>query len=84
VELKRYDHFINGGWVAPASGEYFGCIDPSTGQTFAEIARGNAEGVDQAVEAPAGGYKRSGFGRVDGIEAMRHYTQTKNVVISLD
>jgi acyl-CoA reductase-like NAD-dependent aldehyde dehydrogenase len=36
------------------------------------------------VEAPAGGYKRSGFGRVDGIEVMRHYTQIKNVIVSLD
>lgn len=36
------------------------------------------------VEAPSGGYKRSGFGRVDGIEVLRHYTQIKNVVINLD
>jgi acyl-CoA reductase-like NAD-dependent aldehyde dehydrogenase len=36
------------------------------------------------VEAPAGGYKRSGFGRVDGIEVMRHYTQIKNVIVNLD
>jgi acyl-CoA reductase-like NAD-dependent aldehyde dehydrogenase len=36
------------------------------------------------VEAPAGGYKRSGFGRVDGIEGLRHYTQIKNVIVSLD
>jgi aldehyde dehydrogenase (NAD+) len=36
------------------------------------------------VEAPSGGYKRSGFGRVDGLETLRHYTQIKNVVINLD
>ncbi len=36
------------------------------------------------IEAPAGGVKRSGFGRVDGIEVLRHYTQLKNVVINLD
>jgi len=36
------------------------------------------------VEAPSGGYKRSGFGRVDGFEVLRHYTQIKNVVINLD
>ncbi len=36
------------------------------------------------VEAPAGGYKRSGFGRVDGFEVLRHYTQIKNVLVNLD
>jgi acyl-CoA reductase-like NAD-dependent aldehyde dehydrogenase len=36
------------------------------------------------IEAPTGGYKRSGFGRVDGVEVMRHYTQIKNVIVSLD
>jgi acyl-CoA reductase-like NAD-dependent aldehyde dehydrogenase len=36
------------------------------------------------VEAPAGGYKYSGFGRADGIEVLRHYTQLKNVIVSLD
>lgn len=51
MDTKRYDHFISGRWVAPASEEYFGCIDPSTGKIFAEAARGNAEDVDRAVEA---------------------------------
>lgn len=36
------------------------------------------------IEAPAGGYKRSGFGRVDGVETLRHFTQLKNVVVNLD
>ncbi len=36
------------------------------------------------LEAPAGAFKRSGFGSVDGAEAMRQFTRIKNVVISLD
>jgi aldehyde dehydrogenase (NAD+) len=51
MAVKRYDHHINGNWVTPATKEYFGSIDPSTGQTIAEIARGDAEDVDRAVEA---------------------------------
>lgn len=35
------------------------------------------------VEGPAGGYKQSGYGRERGIEALRHYTQTKFVVVTL-
>jgi len=36
------------------------------------------------VEAPAGGRKLSGFGRLDGIEGLRQYTQVKNVTVNLD
>ena len=35
------------------------------------------------VEAPFGGFKRSGFGRDLGIEAMQLYTEVKNVFISV-
>ena len=36
------------------------------------------------LEAPAGAYKRSGFGSVDGAETLRRFTRIKNVVIGLD
>jgi acyl-CoA reductase-like NAD-dependent aldehyde dehydrogenase len=35
------------------------------------------------VEAPFGGFKRSGFGRELGMEAMQLYTEVKNVFISV-
>ena len=44
-------HFINNQWVAGDSGESIPVIDPSTGETFATIARGNAHDIDQAVSA---------------------------------
>ncbi len=34
-------------------------------------------------ETPFGGFKHSGFGREKGLEALHHYTQTKNVAIRL-
>ena len=34
-------------------------------------------------ETPFGGYKQSGFGREKGLEALNHYTQTKNIAIRL-
>jgi acyl-CoA reductase-like NAD-dependent aldehyde dehydrogenase len=49
--IRRHEHFIGGKHTPPASGEYFASIDPSNGQRFAEVARGNAEDVDRAVEA---------------------------------
>ena len=36
-----------------------------------------------SVASPFGGYKKSGFGRERGMEALRHYTQIKNVCVKL-
>jgi acyl-CoA reductase-like NAD-dependent aldehyde dehydrogenase len=36
------------------------------------------------IAAPFGGYKKSGFGREKGLEALQHYTQVKNVCVALD
>jgi acyl-CoA reductase-like NAD-dependent aldehyde dehydrogenase len=36
------------------------------------------------VGAPFGGYKKSGFGREKGMEALHSYTQVKNVCVTLD
>ncbi|ROP77937.1 aldehyde dehydrogenase [Frigoribacterium sp. PhB107] len=47
----RYDHFIGGEYVAPASGKYFENPSPVNGKPFTEVARGNAQDVDRAVEA---------------------------------
>ncbi|WP_043202398.1 aldehyde dehydrogenase family protein [Paraburkholderia acidipaludis] len=49
--MDEAKHFIDGAWRAPASGETIAVIDPSDGETFARIARGNAADVDAAVSA---------------------------------
>ena len=50
-------HFIHNQWVAGASGESIPVIDPSTGETFATLARGNAHAIDQAVRAARQAYQ---------------------------
>lgn len=35
------------------------------------------------VQTPCGGFKYSGYGREQGIDALSHYTQTKSVIIKL-
>ena len=35
------------------------------------------------VQTPCGGFKQSGYGREQGIEALSHYTQLKSVIIRL-
>lgn len=47
----KYDHFINGKFVAPNSGEYFDTINPANEEKLSEIALGNEDDVDKAVKA---------------------------------
>ncbi len=48
---RRFDAFIDGAWVKPASGEYFETSDPSSGDILAEVAVANAADVEAAVSA---------------------------------
>lgn len=48
---KRYGNFINGEWVAPASGLYFENLTPVTGRAFCEVPRSNAEDIERALDA---------------------------------
>src|SRR3954451_20539181 len=48
---SRYDHFIGGQWVPPATGEYFENISPVNGKPFTEIARGTAADIEAALDA---------------------------------
>ena len=48
--IRRFQHFINGHSTPPISGEWIDSINPATGATWAQIARGNKADVDIAVE----------------------------------
>ncbi len=48
---RKFDAFIDGRWVKPASGEYFETNDPSSGDALAEVAVAKAADVDTAVAA---------------------------------
>ena len=41
----------------------------------------NHYGAGGGIAIPFGGYKKSGFGREKGLEALRNYTQVKNVAV---
>ena len=53
----RYDHWIGGEWVAPSSGQYFENISPVTGKVFCEVARGNADDIEKALDAAHAAFK---------------------------
>jgi aldehyde dehydrogenase (NAD+) len=48
---RRFGHFINGEWHAPAEGTYFETVDPSTGEKLATVAQGSPADIDNAVKA---------------------------------
>jgi len=48
---NRYENFIGGHWVAPASGRYFENVTPVTGKPFCEIARSDKDDIDLALDA---------------------------------
>ena len=52
----RHELFIGGKWVAPASGKYFGTINPATEKKISEVAEANEKDVDRAVAAARQAY----------------------------
>lgn len=48
---KRWSHYIGGEFVPASSGDWLSEIDPRTGETSYEIARGDGSDVDRAVQA---------------------------------
>lgn len=51
---ERYDHWIGGEYVPPASGKYFENPSPINGRTFTEVARGDADDIERALDAAHG------------------------------
>lgn len=49
--LRRYDVYLDGEFVEPASLNYLPSVNPTTGQLWYEFARGEFEEVDRAVRA---------------------------------
>jgi aldehyde dehydrogenase (NAD+) len=79
--------------IATANGTPYGLVtgvwtkDLSKALTVATAVKSgqvrvNSYSVEGSIGLPFGGYKRSGFGREQGVEALANYTQIKNVMIN--
>src|SRR4249919_1541320 len=51
VTVSRFQNFVGGKWVDAAEGGTAEIVNPSTGDTIAEVPRGTEADVDRAVEA---------------------------------
>lgn len=60
--------YINGAWVAPASGEMFDVIDPSDREVFHSVPRGGAADMDAAVRAARAAFDEGPWPRMSGAE----------------
>ena len=60
--MKKYQHFINGEYTDPDSGQWFDSENPYTGEVWAQIAKGNAADIDKAVGAAKAAFE-NGWGR---------------------
>ena len=63
--------FIDGQWVDAASGKTFETPDPSTGDTLAHIAEGDAEDIERAVRAARRAFDDGPWGRLTASERGR-------------
>ena len=63
-------HFINNRWVAGASGEAIDVIDPSDGQVFDQLVRGDSADIDKAIVAARAAYDGA-WGQLSALERGR-------------
>lgn len=64
-------HFIDNRSVSGSSGETIPVIDPSTGQEYDAIARGNAADIDLAVRAARHAFDEGAWGKLTAAERGR-------------
>src|ERR1700680_4822002 len=58
TEVKTYQMFINGEWVASKSAKTFPVYDPSTEEVIAQVPDANADDVNRAVAAAQGAFEK--------------------------
>lgn len=67
---------VAGVWTENAGRAHRVANELQCGQVFI-----NHYGAGGGIAQPFGGYKKSGFGREKGLEAIRNYTQVKNIAL---
>jgi len=79
VIAPQHELFINGKFVAPASGKYFESINPATEQTLTTIAAANADDVDSAVKSARKAYDKV-WGKMPGRERGKYLYRIARII----
>ena len=77
--MKSYKLYIDGEWINSTSGKWFETENPYTGETWAKIARGNAEDVDRAVKAASKAFQ-GGWGQTKPTERGKLLNRLAEVI----
>ncbi|PLX35915.1 MAG: aldehyde dehydrogenase [Hyphomicrobiales bacterium] len=72
-------NLIGGAWIDSSGGETIPVVDPSTGEVFAELARGTADDIDAAVAAAHIAMDNE-WGRLTAVERGRLITRLGDIV----
>ena len=68
---RKHKMLINGRWVESASGKTFPTYNPATGEVLAEIAEGDREDIDRAVEGARNAFENGPWPRLTASERGR-------------
>src|ERR1700761_3598289 len=71
AEIRTYQNYVNGEFVAGASGETFPVYDPSTEEIIAQVSSSNAADVDSAVKAARAAFDSGPWGQTNAAERGR-------------
>ena len=75
-----YRLLIGGGTVDAASGETFDTVDPSTGEPFANVAKGGPEDARRAVEAARKAFDEGPWPKMKGRERAQYLLKVADLV----
>jgi phenylacetaldehyde dehydrogenase len=65
---RKHKMLINGKWVESASGKTFPTYNPATGEVMAEIAEGDREDINRAVQAARNAFENGPWPRLTASE----------------
>ncbi|GAA4714554.1 aldehyde dehydrogenase family protein [Brevibacillus fulvus] len=68
---QQYQLYINGGYTAGSTGEYFETYNPATGEVLAQVAKASREDVDRAVAAAREAFDRGKWPRLTAARRAR-------------
>lgn len=74
-------HFIAGEWTPGASGETLPVLDPSSGEVFEQLQRGNAADIDRAVAAARAALEGD-WGRMTAVDRGRVLSRMSQIMLS--
>jgi aldehyde dehydrogenase (NAD+) len=76
----RYHHFIDNRSIPATTGEQLAVIDPSTGVSFASLARGDKHDIDRAVRAARSAFEGD-WGKCSALERGRLMMRWSQLVL---